>query len=126
MKTLLLVALILTVPGIVLAAPFVVSNDYLTSGVVPDRFRVTLDSGSEVLSSPWTGSDGNGVAHVNTLHFDVGTVSVGTHTVSAKACKTGDPLWGPAEVCSVATPFSFPRPSAPVAPLAPTGGTLVP
>ena len=100
-------------PSLALAGPFVVSDSYVAPSVIPDRFRVTLDGGAEVVVLPWSGVIA-GVTYTNVPHFDLVGLPVGAHIVSAKACK-GDLLWGQ-EVCSAATPFSFTKPVPPGAP----------
>src|SRR3989304_352362 len=99
--------LALAVPLLAEAAPFLVCASY-TSGVIPDTFRVSLDGAAEVVSPRWSGTTEDGTVLTNVVHFDVGTVAVGAHSVAVKACKV-DPLWG--EACSLASPFAFTRPA---------------
>ena len=111
--------LALAVPLLAEAAPFVVCDSY-TTGVIPDTFRVSLDGAAEVVSPRWSGTTEDGTVLTNVVHFDVGTVAVGAHSVAVKACKV-DPLWG--EACSLASPFAFTRPAL-GPPTTITGGSL--
>src|SRR3989304_10160425 len=99
--------LALAVPLLAEAAPFVVCNSY-TSGVITDTFRVSLDGAPEVVSPRWSGTTDDGTVLTNVVHFDVGSVTVGAHSVTVKACKDNG-VWG--EACSAASPFSFTRPA---------------
>lgn len=101
------------------AAPFVVADSYVAPAVIPDSFKYALDGGAEVSVPPFSGTMADGTVLVNTVHVDVGSVAVGAHTISVKACKAAT-IWNP-EVCSAPVPFTFTRPGAPVAPSAPTG-----
>ena len=93
-------------PSLALSAPYLVCAPYPTTVVQPTLFAVTVD-GSAVVDSPALKLTDNSVR----LSFDVGALSVGTHNVSVKAVLV-HPDWGRLE--SAATPFSFPRPGAPV------------
>src|SRR3990167_5364682 len=111
--------IVLVVPVAAYAAPFAVADSY-TTGVIPDTFRVALDGAAEVVSPAFSGTMSDGTVLTNTLHFDVGAVTVGAHSLTVKACKDNG-VWG--EACSAASPFSFTRPAL-VAPLIPTGTSL--
>lgn len=104
------------------AAPHVYSDSYTSPAVIPDSFKVILDGGAEVSISPWSGTLPDNSTRTNALRFDVGTVTVGSHAISVKACKNAT-IWDP-EVCSASTPFSFSRPAPPVPPGEPSGFTL--
>jgi hypothetical protein len=102
-KTILLaIAVVLLTCSMAVASPFVVTNTYPSSGVVPDNFVVTVDGGSAQTVTPQAVTGGV------RLHFDIGGVSAGSHTVNIKACST---LWG----CSGSFPFTFTKgvPSTP-------------
>jgi len=130
MKKLILIVLAIACMGVLLypptsfAAPFLGCVSYVAPAVIPDRFKLTVDGGTEVVAPLWSGT-ADGVAYTNIFHYDLAGLAVGNHTANVKACK-GDPLWGQ-EVCSTVTPFSFSKPSPPVAaPLVPTGLLLLP
>jgi len=128
MKKILFIVLamvfMLFLAGSVFAAPFLACQSYVAPAVIPDRFKLNLDGGVEVVAPLWSGTV-DGVAYTNIFHYDLAGLAVGNHTANVKACK-GDPLWGQ-EVCSTATPFSFIKPSPPViVPLVPTGLLLLP
>src|SRR3990167_10727289 len=78
--------LVLVVPVAAYAAPFAVADSY-TTGVIPDTFRVALDGAAEVVSPAFSGTMSDGTVLTNTLHFDVGAVTVGAHSLTVKACK---------------------------------------
>jgi len=105
-RILLTVLLALAVPVAAHAAPFVVADSY-TTGVIPDAFKVSLDGAPDVVSPAFSGTMSDGTVLTNTLHFDVGTVTVGNHSLTARACKDYG-VWG--EACSAAGPFSFTKP----------------
>jgi len=109
----------LAVPVGVHAAPFAVADSY-TTGVIPDTFKVSLDGAAEIASPAFSGTMSDGTVLTNTLHFDVGAVTVGAHSLTVKACKDNG-VWG--EACSAASPFSFTRPAL-AAPAIPTGTSL--
>lgn len=77
------------------ASPFVVCSPYVTTVIQPDEFELIIDTGTAFRVIPETLTDGS-----KRLHYDVGSVTVGTHTINVKACST---LWG----CSEAVPFQF-------------------
>jgi len=97
----------LALPGLAVAAPFVVSDPYPASGVQPDGFAVSVDGGA-VVESPAQAVTG-GVR----LYYDVSAVSAGTHTLRVKAYKN-DAVWGRLE--STEAVFTFSRPASPSAP----------
>ena len=97
------------------ASPFVVSAPYTAPAVIPDYFKVVLDGAPPVNSPAYqVPATSNYI-----LHFDVGSVTVGSHTLSVQACKAAT-LWGP-EACSAAANFPFARPATVVAPAGPSG-----
>ncbi len=118
-RVLFAVLLLALVAGPAQASPFLVSDSYVT-GVIPDHFLVSLDGSTEVVSAPWSGTLRDGTALTNAVHFDLGSVSVGAHSVTVRACGS-DAVWG--ESCSALVPFSFTRPVL-VAPNTPTGTQL--
>jgi hypothetical protein len=87
------------------AQPFVVCDEYTTTMVQPQYFKVVLD-GVQSNSTPETLANG-----AKRLHFDIGSVSVATHNMTVAACKAGDGVWS-TEVCSEPVPFAFTRPAA--------------
>ena len=93
MTKLILALLFILVPCLAFAGPFLVSDpNPVTEGVM--NFKISMDGGPYVDSPPVT----------NAIRFDLGTVSVGAHTIKAQACN----LWG----CSAdSTPFAFTRSS---------------
>ena len=130
MKKILLIVLAMACTGVLLyaptcfAAPFLGCTSYTAPAVIPDRFKLSVDGGAEVVAPLWSGT-ADGVAYTNIFHYDLAGLAVVNHTANVKACK-GDPLWGQ-EVCSAATPFSFIKPSLPsAAPSAATGILLLP
>lgn len=86
------------------AQPYVVCDEYTTTMVQPEYFKVLLD-GAQSNSQPETLANGS-----KRLHFDVGAVSVATHNFVVAACITD--AWTGAEVCSDTVPFAFTRPAA--------------
>jgi len=97
------------------AAPFVVSDPYTAPAVIPDYFKVVLDTATSVNSPAYQVPGTSNYI----LHFDVGTISVGVHDVKVQACKAAT-LWGP-EACSAQVNFSLARPASQAAPLVPSG-----
>jgi hypothetical protein len=95
------------------ASPFIIADSYTAPAVIPDYFKMTVDGGAEFQIPLFSGTMADGTVLQNTVHYDVGSVAVGAHVVTVKACKVGS-IWQ-GEVCSVASPFSFTRP-APIAP----------
>ncbi len=115
MRKLFTVAMIVLLPSLCLAAPFVVCDPYLGTGVQPDNFKVVLD-GTASNSSPQTVPEGV------RLHMDIGSVSVGSHSMTVSACKTYPAdEWNPnpVEACSAAAVFAFTRPAEGTSPSAP-------
>ena len=115
MKWLLVLALIL-VPCAVWATPFVVSDAYPPASVQPDNFKVTVDGGAVINSTPQTVPEGV------RFHHDIGSVTVGNHAMTVKACKTYPAdEWhpDPVEACSATVNFPFARPAEPTSPGAP-------
>ncbi len=79
------------------AGPFLVSDPYAASDGVTN-FKVCFDGGAYVDSVPVS----------NVLHYDLGPLTNGSHTVKAQACN----VWG----CSAdSSPFPFTK-AAPAAP----------
>jgi hypothetical protein len=108
MKRLLMVLVImLFLPMVVSAAPFIKSDPYLPTEVQPTSFVLVIDGGSPISVVPVAGDVG---ATGLILKYDVGGVTVGSHTVRVKAC-VNDPAWG--EACSAEVPFTFTKPVAP-------------
>ena len=107
--------LVLALAGSAWASPFVVSAPYTAPAVIPDYFKVVLDGAAAVNSPAYQVPTTSNYI----LHFDVGGVTVGSHTVSVQACKAAT-LWGP-EACSASVNFPFARPATVVAPAGPSG-----
>ena len=93
-KTIFLALVIVFSAFNVWAAPFVVSDTYPTTTTQPTYFNVVMDGGAAVQSAPQVMGD-NSVR----LHYDVGAVTTGTHSMTVAACNE----WG----CSSTVPFSF-------------------
>ena len=108
MKRFLVAGILLLLAAPAFAAPFVICDSYVAPAVLPDAFRVSVDGAAEVVSLPFSGTTADGTVLANAVHFDVGSVAVGAHTVSVKACKDYG-VWGVA--CSAASPFSFSKPA---------------
>jgi hypothetical protein len=101
MKKVLLAALLLLVPTLVLATPFVTSDP--TTQIVT-HCGVLLDSGAKVDIPVTTVNVTSAICK-----YDIGTVSVGPHTIKVTFVNI-DPVWGRSEsVTSV--PLDFVRPS---------------
>ena len=115
MRILLTVISLLLLVSIAWASPFVVSAPYTAPAVIPDHFKVVLDGAAAVNSPAYQVPTTSNYI----LHFDVGSVTVGSHTLSVQACKAAT-LWGP-EVCSTQVNFPFGRPATVVAPAGPSG-----
>ena len=107
--------LVLALAGSAWASPFVVSAPYTAPAVIPDHFKVVLDGAAAVNSPAYQVPTSSNYI----LHFDVGSVAVGSHTFSVQACKAAT-LWGP-EACSASVNFPFVRPATVVAPAGPSG-----
>jgi len=107
--------LVLSLATFAWPSPFVISAPYTAPAVIPDYFKVVLDATPAVNSPAYqVPATSNYI-----LHFDVGGVTVGSHTLSVQACKAAT-LWGP-EACSAAVNFPFVRPATTVAPAGPSG-----
>lgn len=106
MKRIILVILaILLFAFNVEASPFITCDPYIVTETQPTVFEVVMDGGAKVDSLPVGAM----------LKFDVGSVSVGSHSVSIKAC-TDNTAEGWGRLCSSAVPFVFTRPSTPSIP----------
>jgi hypothetical protein len=103
----IIVLLVMLVPSVVFASPFVVSDPYASTVVQPTEFVVRVDGGADVVSPVETVTGGV------RLQYDVGGVSAGSHTITVKAVRI-DPIWGRLE--STTVNFTFVRPAAPTAP----------
>jgi hypothetical protein len=102
MKKLLIIALVLLATP-VFAAPFLVSDPNPADEQVTN-FKLSFDGGAYVDSAPVGGA----------IRYDLAGISVGTHSVVAKACNVWD--------CSVdSAPFPFVKriPGAPTLRIAP-------
>jgi len=101
MKRFILIMTILLFPIEALCSPFLVCDPQATV----THYKITGDAF-------WTGNIASQAD--GSLRTELATIPVGTHTVQAVACRTGD---GWPEVCSVPTlPFTFIRPGVPVIP----------
>jgi len=115
---LLISLLLFTVPA--WASPFVVSDPYTAPAVIPDYFKVVLDTAASVNSPAYQVPTTSNYI----LHFDVGGVTIGSHSVKVQACKAAT-VWGQ-EACSAQVNFPFTRPSATIVPGDPTNLMLSP
>ena len=86
------IALLVLIPSVALAGPFLVCDAYLPAdGIL--NFKVSMDGGAYIDSVPVS----------NALKYDMSAVTVGVHTIKAQACN----LWG----CSLdSLPLAFTRP----------------
>lgn len=96
------------IPGLVLASP------YLTCDAIPSTegvttFQLTFN-GTNPVSTPAVAVSG-GVA----IMYDLAIIPVGTHTVTARACRD-DATWGQ-ECSDPSDPFTFTRPAKPRKPV---------
>jgi hypothetical protein len=109
MKRIILIGLFCLFPAVCYAGPFLVCDPYPSTDVQPTDFELVIDGGSVIISSAVDVTGGKA------LKYDVGGVSIGSHTVSVKACKDYD-VWG--RTCSSAVNFTFAKPvvSSPVVP----------
>jgi hypothetical protein len=107
MSYFLSILLVLFSVSVCSAAPFVVSDAYPTNVTQPDGFTVVMDGGAAQDSTAQAVTGGV------RLHFDVGSVSTGTHTMSIKAYKV-DANWGRLE--SAPANFTFTKPATPTVP----------
>lgn len=101
MKKLLIAIMVILLPVLAYASPFIVCDPYPTTVEQPDYFNVTLDGGAVVQSTPQAVTGGL------RLHFDLSGISNGTHNMTVAACNE----WG----CSSTVPFGFTKavPGAP-------------
>ena len=93
-KISLVTALCVIFPWIAFATPYIVCDPYPNNDNKPTEFLLQIDSGSWVSSAPQVLGDGT-----VRLHYDIGSVTNGSHTVNIKAKN----IWGE----SAAVPFSF-------------------
>jgi hypothetical protein len=105
-----ILSIILLLPAIASAAPFVTS-DPTTQKVT--HCGILLDSGAK-LEIPVTSAS----ATTAICKYDVGNVTIGTHTIKATFINV-DPTWGKTE-SPYSIPLSFERPNSTVS-NAPTG-----
>lgn len=101
---------------IAMAAPFLICDAYPSGASQPTFFKVSLDGASEVNTSAYATTGGV------MIHYDVGSVSVGVHSWTVRACIETDP-WGGGG-CSATAPFSSTRHAAGSGPITPTGTAL--
>jgi len=91
-------------------APFLSCAIYPSGPSQPSEFEIYMDRATAPVISPAFAVSG-GVR----MNYDLSTIAVGNHTVTAKAAKT-TPEWGRL-VSLPSSPFAFTRPSAPSAPV---------
>lgn len=103
----LVVVLLFGMASVCAAAPFVVCDLYPTTATQPDGFTVVVDNGASVDSTAQAVTGGV------RLYYDVGGVSVGSHTMRVKAYKV-DAVWGRLE--SEEAVFTFVKPAVPARP----------
>ena len=99
MKKLFLAILILAIPAIVVASPFVICNPQ--TGVT--EYQVTIGGEMDTVSAQTDGS----------IRMDVSGADEGLNSLIIKACRN-DEVWG--LLCSDPVPFDFTRPSVPDSP----------
>lgn len=110
--------------ALALASSAAIANPFVQSGVSDKTFLapgviqcgVFLDAAPKVVI-PVTAVTGGNVCQV-----DVGSVTVGAHTISFTAITVNDPVWGSLESAR-SVPLAFSRPGVPPAP---TGLLLTP
>ena len=95
------------VPVVHAAGPYAVCDPYPSTVTQPDGFTLSVDGGALVDSTAQAVTGGV------RLHYDVGGVSAGSHTIRVKAYKV-DAVWGRLESTEVV--FTFVRPASPSAP----------
>lgn len=100
MKKIMLAAVLLALPALVAAAPFLVCDPQ--AGVT----HYQLTGPAWVQPQVTAQTDGS-------IRMDVAQSDVGANSLTVKACKI-DAVWG--ELCSSAVPFAFDRPSPAVTP----------
>lgn len=106
-KWILIVLVVVLIPIMSYAAPFLSCPPYALTGTQPTEFEIYIDGATTPIISPALIVDGKVI-----LHHDVGSVAAGKHTVVIKAV-TVDPKWGRLE--SIATnPFVLLRPENPL------------
>ena len=93
MKRLLLILLFVLLPITAYASPFLICDWYPSTVTQPSYFNVIMDGGSPVQSTPESGASGV------RLHYDLASLSSGTHNATVAACNE----WG----CSSTVPFGF-------------------
>lgn len=89
-------------------APFLTCNSYPMWSDQPTHFAVVVDAKPSVDVPVLKNPDGTVM-----LHYDIGSVTAGTHNVNVKAVII-DPTFGRLE--SSAAPFQFQKPSNPATP----------
>jgi hypothetical protein len=101
MKWLLILALVF-IPCLAFGAPYLICDPYPTTVTQPTYFELVMDGGTAIQSPVQVLTD-NSVR----LHYDLGSISAGTHNVTVAACD----MWG----CSSTVPFGFSKavPGAP-------------
>jgi len=99
-------AILLTAPMMVRAAPYLICDPYPTTGSQPTEFGVTVDGAAAVTSAAQTLTDGS-----RRLHYDLAGVATGGHSVTYKPVLV-DPYWGRLEG-PASDPFAFTKPGAP-------------
>lgn len=99
------IAVLAFVSGSAVAAPFVVAD--VVSGVASCRVFVENVAVTTLVTA----------ANLQ-CKYDVGSISVGAHTVQMTAIATGDPVWGTQESAK-SLPLSFTRPATPQTPSTP-------
>lgn len=102
---------VMIAPAVAEAAPFLVSDPYTAPAVIPDYFKVVVDTAASVNSPVYQVPGTSNYI----LHHDAGAVSIGSHTAKVQACKAAT-AWGP-EACSAQINFTFVRPAVQQAPL---------
>jgi hypothetical protein len=110
MRVVILALVFCLFPLVVQASPFLRCDQY-TTGAIPSYFKVSMDGGAYVQSPTYVYPNETGVS----LHYDLGSLAVGNHTVKVQAC-IGASDWD-VEVCSAdSLPFVFTKPAAGLAP----------
>lgn len=104
----ILLCLLLALPGMAFAAPFVIAD--VVAGV--GQCGVYLDATPRVLVPAVAGQ----------CKYDLAGVSVGAHSVTMTAMTINDPIWGTQESAQ-SVPLAFSRPAGPAVP---TGLVLIP
>lgn len=101
MKRLLLTALILLLPSLAFAGPFVVCDPQ--AGVT--HYRLT--------GPAWVPATSTAIAD-GSIKLDVAAAIQGNNALTVSAC-IANATWG--ELCSTASPFAFGKPGAPTGPM---------